>query len=119
QRKNDLFKKAYEFGVLCSVDVVVIIFEERPEHHVKLYQYGSSDVHDIVQRHLRHDGEKDTHGPVDFSGNNTKINDMSDGDDDEDVHSCNNMRVRDGKLKPPPGIVTSVRPLPPVTIHLH
>ena len=27
--------------------------EERPGHHVKLYQYGSSDIHDIVQRHLR------------------------------------------------------------------
>ena len=72
QRKNGLFKKAYELGVLCSVEVAVIIFgrlfsnfypddpdsifivaEERPGHHVKLYQYGSADVHDIVQRHLR------------------------------------------------------------------
>ena len=58
--------------MLCSVDVAVIIFgrllsnfypddpdsifivaEERPGHHVKLYQYGSADIHDIVQRHLR------------------------------------------------------------------
>ena len=30
QRKNGLFKKAYELGVLCSVDVAVIIFGERP-----------------------------------------------------------------------------------------
>ncbi|KAJ3480547.1 hypothetical protein NLJ89_g12273 [Agrocybe chaxingu] len=52
QRKNGLFKKAYELGVLCSVDVAVIIFEERPGHHVKLYQYCSSDINNIVQRHL-------------------------------------------------------------------
>ncbi|KAH6901767.1 hypothetical protein BKA70DRAFT_1113556, partial [Coprinopsis sp. MPI-PUGE-AT-0042] len=67
QRKNGLFKKAYELGVLCSVDVAVIILvQERPGHHVKLYQYCSTDIHDIVGRHMKHDGEKDTKGPNDF-----------------------------------------------------
>ena len=141
QRKNGLFKKAYELGVLCSVDVAVIIFgrlfnnfylddpdsifiiaEERPGHHVKLYQYGSGDIHDIVQRHLRvsrlrffcsccllpihqHDGEKDTRGPQDFSGNaNTKLDD-DDGDDDDDNDDLQSRSVKkrglDGKLKSP------------------
>lgn len=47
-------KKAYELGVLCNVDVAVIIFEERPGHHTKLYQYCSStDIRQIIQRHQR------------------------------------------------------------------
>ncbi|KAG6831432.1 hypothetical protein H0H92_010645 [Tricholoma furcatifolium] len=84
-RKNGLFKKAYELGVLCSVDVAVIVFEERPGHHLKLYQYGSSDIHEIIQRHLHHDGEKDTRGPADFSNNATAAkDDTGDGDDGDD-----------------------------------
>jgi hypothetical protein len=31
QRKNGLFKKAYELGVLCAVDVAVIIFSKSPD----------------------------------------------------------------------------------------
>ncbi|KZP26200.1 SRF-like protein [Athelia psychrophila] len=67
-RKNGLFKKAYELGVLCSVDVAVIIFEERPGHNVKLYQYSSKNVDEIVQRHAKFDGDQDARGPADFSG---------------------------------------------------
>ncbi|KAI0085771.1 hypothetical protein BDY19DRAFT_996449 [Irpex rosettiformis] len=80
-RKNGLFKKAYELGVLCSVDVAVIIFEERPGHQVKLYQYCSGDANGIVQRHLQFDGERDTKAPHDFCG--TKGEDA--GEDDDEV----------------------------------
>jgi MADS-box transcription factor len=37
KRKNGLFKKAYELGVLCKSDVAVIIFG----HNQKLYEYVS------------------------------------------------------------------------------
>ncbi|KAF8186707.1 hypothetical protein BJ912DRAFT_1143782 [Pholiota molesta] len=82
KRKNGLFKKAYELGVLCSVDVAVIIFEERPGHELKLHQYSSCDIRDIVQRQLRHQGDKDLKGPADFSGAAVKFDD---GNDDEEA----------------------------------
>ncbi|KAG5719214.1 hypothetical protein E4T56_gene11762 [Termitomyces sp. T112] len=90
KRKNGLFKKAYELGVLCSVDVAVIVFEERPGHHVKLFQYCSTDIQNIIQRHIRHDGERDTRGPADFApGAATKVEDadvdiVEDEDDEEE-----------------------------------
>ena len=58
----------------------------------------------------QHDGEKDTRGPPDFSANSSsKLEDGDDdeGDEDEDL-PARRKRMQDGKLKPPPDIVTSV-----------
>ncbi|QRW02481.1 SRF-type transcription factor (DNA-binding and dimerization domain) [Ceratobasidium sp. AG-Ba] len=74
QRKNGLFKKAYELGVLCSVDVAVIIFG----HNNKVYEYCSTDPDAMVQRRLHYTGERDVKTPADFGG------DKAGGDDDED-----------------------------------
>ncbi|KAF8890558.1 hypothetical protein CPB84DRAFT_1647944, partial [Gymnopilus junonius] len=51
KRKNGLFKKAYELGVLCSVDVAVIIFGKPSS--LSSHQYCSADIRDIVQRQIR------------------------------------------------------------------
>ncbi|CAE6499095.1 unnamed protein product [Rhizoctonia solani] len=75
KRKNGLFKKAYELGVLCSVDVAVIIFG----HNNKVYEYCSTDSDTMVQRRLHYTGERDVKTPADFGG------DKANNDDDEDV----------------------------------
>lgn len=41
-------------------------------------------MQEIVGRHVRFEGEKDTRGPPDFSGNAAaKMDDPADGDDDD------------------------------------
>ncbi|KAI9440993.1 hypothetical protein H4582DRAFT_1940805 [Lactarius indigo] len=87
KRKTGLFKKAYELGVLCSVDVAVIIFERKPGHPDKLFQYCSTDIDSLVQRQIRFDGERDLRTPHDFTGGASlsRLDDMGDDDDDADA----------------------------------
>ncbi|KAL5345741.1 Transcription factor rlm1 [Pseudogymnoascus australis] len=73
KRKGGLFKKAHELSVLCSVDVAVIIFG----NNKKLYEYSSSDIGEILQRHNFYGGANEHKGPSDFNG-------KRDGDEDED-----------------------------------
>lgn len=47
KRKGGLFKKAYELGVLCSVDVAVIVFG----NNKKLYQFSSGDINETLARY--------------------------------------------------------------------
>jgi MADS-box transcription factor len=112
KRKTGLFKKAYELGVLCSVDVAVIIFgsprsyffasirsavlfisplslftERKHGHPDKLFQYCSTDIDSLVQRQIRFDGERDLRTPHDFTGgaNLSRLDDMGEDDDDADA----------------------------------
>ncbi|KAG6916722.1 hypothetical protein DXG01_005602 [Tephrocybe rancida] len=91
-RKNGLFKKAYELGVLCSVDVAVIVFASIADPEINYFGQKRNDLvimlssFNIVQRTYRHDGERDSRGPVDFApGAATKVEDTDGdiGDDDE------------------------------------
>jgi hypothetical protein len=48
QRKNGLFKKAYELGVLCSVDVAVIIFGRYRPPALVLYPNSSAATYSSI-----------------------------------------------------------------------
>ncbi|KZV60232.1 SRF-like protein [Peniophora sp. CONT] len=83
KRKQGLFKKAYELGVLCSVDVAVIIFERR-QGSEKLFQYSSGDAQAIINKQARFEGERSLQGPADFNGSAPGGKGGAANDDDED-----------------------------------
>lgn len=67
KRKNGLFKKAYELGVLCSVDVAIIIFNPAGTSN-KLFEFTSTDLDSLIRRRAEFGGERDLKAPIDFTG---------------------------------------------------
>lgn len=47
KRKNGLFKKAYELGILCSADVAVIVFNGPG----KLFEFASGDIDQVLLKY--------------------------------------------------------------------
>ena len=47
KRKNGLFKKAHELGVLCQADVAVIVFAGNR----KLYEFCNGDMKELLYRY--------------------------------------------------------------------
>lgn len=92
KRKNGLFKKAYELGVLCSVKIAVVVFEKRPGQEEKVYEYCSGDVPDIIHSRLKFTGPTDTKGPSHFIGKPIKVE--LDGDDDDDDDDDNDIAIK-------------------------
>ncbi|KPV75180.1 uncharacterized protein RHOBADRAFT_53193, partial [Rhodotorula graminis WP1] len=94
KRKNGLFKKAYELGVLCSADVAVVVFNANG----KLFEFHSGDMDQILLRYSHYAGPAhEKRGPDDYmnkdldvatkSGTGGKMTSLSDedgSDDDED-----------------------------------
>ncbi|KLO06525.1 SRF-like protein [Schizopora paradoxa] len=67
QRKGGLFKKAYELGVLCSVDIAVIVIDQREGRSAKLYEYSSTSVGDVIRRRIEFEGYKESQSSADFT----------------------------------------------------
>ncbi|GAA5968838.1 hypothetical protein JCM11641_000752 [Rhodosporidiobolus odoratus] len=95
KRKNGLFKKAYELGVLCSADVAVVVFNANG----KLFEFHSGDMDAILLRYSHYAGPPhEKRGPEDYmnkdlvhatkkgtGGRMTTLSDEDDEDDDEEL----------------------------------
>ncbi|TNY21935.1 SRF-type transcription factor RlmA [Rhodotorula diobovata] len=103
KRKNGLFKKAYELGVLCSADVAVIVFNANG----KLFEFHSGDMDQILLRYSHYAGPAhEKRGPEDYinkdldaatkSGTGGKMTSLSDEDASDDDDDDDKPRVAAG-----------------------
>jgi transcription factor RLM1 len=103
--------------------------EDRQGHKPKLYEYCSTEIRHIVQRHVRvghhvaryntyltfieqFDGERDTKGPMDFGGSKAEDGgDDDDGDDDDTFSAGSPTIMRPGGVSSgmPSGMGTNAR----------
>ncbi|XP_060205181.1 MADS-box protein SOC1-like isoform X2 [Lycium barbarum] len=60
KRRNGLLKKAFELSVLCDAEVGLIIFSPR----AKLYEFSSSSMQEIIERHQKHIKDDQGEKPV-------------------------------------------------------
>ncbi|GAA5837952.1 hypothetical protein JCM9279_004076 [Rhodotorula babjevae] len=103
KRKNGLFKKAYELGVLCSADVAVVVFNANG----KLFEFHSGDMDSILLRYSHYAGPAhEKRGPEDYinkdldmaikSGTGGKMTSLSDEDGSDDDDGDDKPRVAAG-----------------------
>ncbi|GAB7341308.1 hypothetical protein MBLNU457_7578t1 [Dothideomycetes sp. NU457] len=107
KRKGGLFKKAFELGVLCQVDVAVIIFGSNK----KLYEFSSGDINDTIGRFQYYAGAHEHKGPADYLG-------KGGGDDDDDEDNDMGSPPADDHTPPevnPPSINLPVQQMRHVT----
>ncbi|KAF7975371.1 hypothetical protein HWV62_9701 [Athelia sp. TMB] len=95
-RKEGLFKKAYELGVLCSVDIAVIVF-------------GVCAAAEGIGHGLSHKGAVDTRTPDNLDGKGgSKADEHDDGDDVDDE-----LEDEEEEPEPEPAPPTKKRRLQP------
>ncbi|KAL8280916.1 hypothetical protein RQP46_006595 [Phenoliferia psychrophenolica] len=109
KRKNGLFKKADELGILCSAEVAVVVFSSAG----KLFEFSSGDMDPILLRYSNYTGPAhERRGPADYAtkdipdlakrGLGGKMTTLSDGEDEDEVDEGDATGGDDESVDDPP-----------------